>query len=131
MEEQSVKRFTDVLPIVPLLAPESSISGKMKRGPGKETEGEPAQKRAVTYKTFKKWRTELDREYQTVSWLNCDSLRRRERSCEATEVLRLQQVLRRASGADAISVNDGSSVPIQFTRATSKTMLSWTSTRTQ
>ena len=46
----------------------------MKRGPGKVTEGEPAQKRAVTYETFKKWRTELDREYQTMSWLNCDTV---------------------------------------------------------
>ena len=46
----------------------------MKRGPGKATEGEPAQKRAVTYETFKKWRTELDSEYQTVSWLDCDTV---------------------------------------------------------
>ena len=46
----------------------------MKRGPGKAIESEPAQKRAVTYETFKKWRTELDREYQTVSWLDCDTV---------------------------------------------------------
>ena len=68
MEEQSVKCFADVLPIVPLFVPESSISGKMKRGPSKPTKGKPAQKRAVTYETFKKWCTELDHEYQTVSW---------------------------------------------------------------
>ena len=74
MEERSVKRFADVLPIVLLFAPELSISGKMKRGPGKATEGEPAQKRAVTYETFKKWRTELDRENQTVLWLDCDTV---------------------------------------------------------
>ena len=67
MEEQSVKCFANVLPVAPLFAPESSISGKMKRGPGKATEGEPAQKRAVTYETFKKRRTELDCEYQTVT----------------------------------------------------------------
>ena len=72
MEEQSVKRFADVLLIVHLFVP--SISSNMKRGPGKVTEGEPAQKRAVTYETFKKWRTELDREYQTMSWLNCDTV---------------------------------------------------------
>ena len=74
MEEQSVKGFADILPIVPLFAPESSIGGKMKRGPGKATEGEPAQKRAVTYETFKKWCTELGHEYQTVSWLDCDTV---------------------------------------------------------
>ena len=67
MEEQSVKCFADVLLIVHLFAPELSISSNMKRGPGKATEGEPAQKRAVTYETFKKRRTELDCEYQTVT----------------------------------------------------------------
>ena len=39
----------------------------------KASEGELAQKRAVSYETFKKWHTDLDREYLTVSWLDCDT----------------------------------------------------------
>ena len=74
MEEQRVKGFAHVLPIVPLFELESCISGKMKRGPSKASEGEPAQKRAVSYETIKKWRTDLDRDYQTVSWLDCDTV---------------------------------------------------------
>ena len=46
----------------------------MKRRPSTAAEGEPAQKRSVTYETFKKWRTDLDRDHQTVSWLDCDTV---------------------------------------------------------
>ena len=45
----------------------SCISGKMKRGPSKASEDEPAQERAVSYKTIKKWRTDLDRLTATES----------------------------------------------------------------
>ena len=48
--------------------------GRMKRRPSTATEGEPAQKRSVTYETFKKWRTDLDHDHQTVSWLDCDTV---------------------------------------------------------
>ena len=44
----------------------------MKRRSSTAAEGEPAQKRSVTYVTFKKWRTDLDHDHQTVSWLDCD-----------------------------------------------------------
>ena len=74
MEEQCVNGFAHVSPNVPLFELESCVSGKMKRGPSKASEGEPAQKRAVSYETFKMWRTVLDREYQTVSWLDCEAV---------------------------------------------------------
>ena len=63
-----------VLPVVHLFELELSISAKMKRAPSKASEGKPAQKRAVSYETFKKWRTDLDREYQTILWLDCDTV---------------------------------------------------------
>ena len=46
----------------------------MKRRPSTAAEGKPAQKRSVTYEMFKKWRTDLDRDHQTVSWLDCDTV---------------------------------------------------------
>ena len=38
------------------------------------TDGEsgPATKRSVTHRTFLKWRGELDEEFQTISWLDCE-----------------------------------------------------------
>ena len=38
------------------------------------TDGEsgPATKRSVAHSTFLKWRGELDKEFQTISWLDCD-----------------------------------------------------------
>ena len=44
-----VKDFAHVLPIVLLFEFESCISGKMKSGPSKASEGEPEQERAVSY----------------------------------------------------------------------------------
>ena len=32
-----------------------------------------AKKRKVTFNTFKKWKTEMDKECQTLTWLDCDS----------------------------------------------------------
>ena len=32
-----------------------------------------AKKRKVTYATYQKWKNELDRDCQTVSWLDCES----------------------------------------------------------
>ena len=32
-----------------------------------------AKKRKVTYATYQKWKSELDRDCQTVSWLDCES----------------------------------------------------------
>eukprot|EP00731_Ephydatia_muelleri_P014230 Em0007g1540a len=32
-----------------------------------------AKKRKVTVNTFKKWKTKMDKEHQTVTWLECDS----------------------------------------------------------
>ena len=46
----------------------------MKRRPSTADEVEPAQKRSVTYETFKNWRTNLDRDHHTVSWLDCDTI---------------------------------------------------------
>ena len=46
----------------------------MKRGASQASEDEPAHKQAVTYETFKKWRTDLDREHHAVSWLNYDTI---------------------------------------------------------
>ena len=74
MEEQRVKGFAHVLLIVLLFELELCISSKMKRGPSKASEGGPAQKRAVSYETIKNWRMDLDRDYQTVSWLDCDTV---------------------------------------------------------
>ena len=48
--------------------------GRMKRRPSTAAEVEPAQKRSVTYETFKNWRTDLDRDHHTVSWLDGDTV---------------------------------------------------------
>ena len=45
--------ISHVLPTVPLFELESNIRGKMKRGPSKASEGEPAQKRVVSCKTLR------------------------------------------------------------------------------
>ena len=37
------------------------------------TLGPTDKKRKVAYSTFPKWRTYLDRECQTISWLECDT----------------------------------------------------------
>ena len=69
MKEQSVKGFT----LCSFVLARWNI-GRMKRRPSTAAEGEPAQKRSVTYETFKNWRTDLDRDHQTVSWLDCDTV---------------------------------------------------------
>ena len=49
-------------------------SSTMKRGgAGTQEGGSDAKKRRVGYATFQKWQRELDREYQTMSWLDCSS----------------------------------------------------------
>ena len=46
----------------------------IKRGhPGPQGDGEPsAKKQSVAHSTFVKWQAELDRECQTMSWLDCE-----------------------------------------------------------
>ena len=48
-------------------------SSTMKRGGATQEGGSDAKKWQVGYATFQKWQRELDREYQTMSWLNCSS----------------------------------------------------------
>ena len=43
----------------------------MKRGQEAQHEGEGANTRRVDYGTFQKWQCDLDREHQTMSWLDC------------------------------------------------------------
>ena len=47
----------------------------MKRRRETQDEGElaGAKKRRVDFTTFQKWQRDLDREYQTKSWLDCDA----------------------------------------------------------
>ena len=45
----------------------------MKRGSTAQEGGSDTKRRRVAYTTFQKWQRELDREYQTMSWLDCSS----------------------------------------------------------
>ena len=38
-----------------------------------EASAPESKKRKVAYSTYQKWKTELDRDCQTVSWLECDT----------------------------------------------------------
>ena len=44
----------------------------MKRSHSGQDVDEPSKKRSVTHLTFTKWQTELDKELQTMSWLDCE-----------------------------------------------------------
>ena len=45
----------------------------MKRSnPAAEGEASCTKRRQVSYSTFRKWRTDLDKDCQTISWLECD-----------------------------------------------------------
>ena len=47
---------------------------KMKRASSSETALAPgAKKRKLVYATFSKWKVDMDKECQTVTWLNCDT----------------------------------------------------------
>ena len=43
----------------------------MKRGREAQQEAKGAKKQRVDYATFQKWQRDLDREHQTMSWLDC------------------------------------------------------------
>ena len=45
----------------------------MKRNSGAPAEEPAAKKRMVGYNTFTKWRTDLDQDCQTLSWLDCNT----------------------------------------------------------
>ena len=45
----------------------------MKRTREPSEDGTVSKKRLVGYDTFKKWRTDLDHECQTISWLKCET----------------------------------------------------------
>jgi len=45
----------------------------MKRSRDSSAEDSSSQRREVTFLTYKKWLTELDRCHQTISWLDCDT----------------------------------------------------------
>ena len=45
----------------------------MKRGSVSQERAGDAKKRRVSYTTFQKWQRELDREHQTMLWLDCSS----------------------------------------------------------
>ena len=68
---------------------------------------------------------DLDCEYQTVTWLNCNAVAGKK------TVKRLKCSACNKAEADAISASDGLSVPTQFAWATPKTILSQISTRMQ
>ncbi len=38
----------------------------------KITEARPSKQRCVSHSTFKKWQNELDKEFQAMSWLDCE-----------------------------------------------------------
>ena len=78
----------------------------MKRRPSTVAEGEPAQKRSVTYETFKKWRTDLDRDHQTVSSLDCDTVSEGGKKVVQRLKCSVCSKFKRASGDDAISTID-------------------------
>ena len=50
-----------------------SFTAVMKRRYDAPDECDGVKKRRVEYATFQKWRLELDREHQTMSWLDCVS----------------------------------------------------------
>ena len=86
-----------------------------------------AKKRKVTYATYQKWKSELDRDCQTVSWLDCESkvvAGKRIGSCDAVCV----PSSRLKSGVAETLAIDGLSGPTQYAPATYATMLGQTST---
>ena len=46
----------------------------MKQLRDNSSEERSSKRRKVTFYTYKKWMTELDGSFQTMSWLNCDRL---------------------------------------------------------
>ena len=50
------------------------LSPNMKRGAPTLEDGASSlkQRRTISYSTFRKWQTELDKDCQTVTWLECD-----------------------------------------------------------
>ena len=45
----------------------------MKRASGKDSADTAPKRRIVSLATFRKWQTQYEREYQTMSWLHCDT----------------------------------------------------------
>ena len=88
--------------------------GRMKRRPSTAAEGEPAQKRSVTYETFKKWRTDLDRDHQTVSWLDCDTVSEGRKKVVQRLKCSVCSKFKASIRGRPISTIDGSSVRIPF-----------------
>ena len=37
------------------------------------SEGEPSKKRTVVFGTFQRWKCELDKDHQTMTWLECEA----------------------------------------------------------
>ena len=58
----------------------------MKRRRDMQDEAGATKKRRVNYATFQKWQHDLDREYQTMSWLDCSS----EKECGKKVVTQLK-----------------------------------------
>ena len=47
---------------------------RVHRTAGREDEeGEASKKRTVLFSTFQKWKAELDKEHQTMTWLECEA----------------------------------------------------------
>ena len=77
-------------------------------------------KRNVAYATYQGWKTDMDRECLTVTWLDYDvELSGRKKTVDAVYVPSSRQELL----LEETSVNDGFVVPSQYAPATFATML--------
>ena len=51
---------------------EDTLTDRGKRGASPSPEESSTKRRVVAFHTFKKWRTDNDKDYQTISWLDCE-----------------------------------------------------------
>lgn len=103
-----------------------SIGSKMKRDPSRVAEGKPWQKRAVAYRTCKKWCTNLDCKDQTELWLSGGTASDGGKIVVKPVCSKFKASIR----ANTVTANNGVFVQIQF-MSTSKTTLCQISTHTQ
>ena len=81
-----------------------------------------SKKRKIAYSTYQKWKTELDRDCQTITWLDCDT----EVSGEKKIVTRLRCAVcskfKASIATRKILVRSGFGVPSQFAPVTFEIM---------
>ena len=71
MDSETLVEMTDTLPDNDTVTDSSSNSRKRCSSPNASTSS-VIKRRSVSYSTYSKWRGELDKECQTLSWLDCE-----------------------------------------------------------